>query len=129
MAGILPRNAERKTPKSSSVCYHSAGEEPPGPYRDNGPIEGTKQYLASLCACSRADRRSLDSLVKDGLSGDNVYITAFTGFGSGSRAIFSRQGKPPVIIAGVAKTESSLLYAAVAFARRAWSSLRSLPWL
>jgi hypothetical protein len=68
LVGILPQNAERRAMKSPSACYHSAGEDPPEPYRNHGPIEGTKKYLASLVYVGgKADRRSLDSLVKDGL--------------------------------------------------------------
>jgi hypothetical protein len=68
MVGSFPQNAERKAPKSPAACYHSPDEDPPEPYRNNGPIEGTKLFLASLLpAGNNADRRSLDSWVRDGL--------------------------------------------------------------
>jgi len=52
----------------AAAHYHHANEEPPELFRDNGPIEGPKNYLASLVfPGTKADRRSLDSAVRDNM--------------------------------------------------------------
>ena len=52
----------------AAAHYHHANEEPPELFRDNGPIEGPKNYLASLVfPGTKADRRTLDSAVRDNM--------------------------------------------------------------
>jgi len=60
-----PRQVE---PEPTVARYHSPLEEPPEPYKNNGPLEGSKRYLASvLCIGNHPDRRAVDSLVKSGV--------------------------------------------------------------
>ena len=62
------KNAKSKSPKSPAAYYHSASETPPESYQNNGPIAGTKKFLASVAFVgTKFDRRSLDLWVKDGL--------------------------------------------------------------
>jgi len=61
------QNPDRLQVESTVARYHSPLEEPPEPYREHGPLTGTKKDLAKVLGISsRSDRRTLNDMVKMG---------------------------------------------------------------
>jgi hypothetical protein len=63
----LPAEEHGRRRKLSDWC-HSGAEQPPESYAENGPIHGTKKYLASLIHPDKLDDgRHVDEMAKCGM--------------------------------------------------------------